>query len=462
MAPKRFPAHQFTEDSRQLPRLDTDFVHAGLADGQRTQHWDGPRRWWGGPLDVEGLALAATELCVATINKLVNAEGMYSVDAHGVAQVFASSEHLKVDGRQIPSFGANSRFFRTRDGWIRTHANYEHHQRALHQALNFETTENLSEYLLTRSAEEAAADITGHGAIATSVRSRAQWNNTEMGKSASRGPWADFTMSEVTQERLWTYSADPAQPLRGLRVLDFTRVIAGPTASRTLALWSAEVLRIDPPHMPELNGQYIVTGFGKKSIEADLREVHQLREIQRLLAGADVVLLGYRPGALDAFGLNAHLLREKYPNLIIGELCAWGYDGPYAFNRGFDSIVQAACGIAEIYQDVNGEPGALPVQALDHSVGYGLAAAIIALADARRVQGRTGHVRFSLARTAASLLELPVTTAPVERLQKPVLRTMGSTFGTLSYVPPPFRASGMAMDYLAPPPPYGANAPVWS
>ena len=121
-----------------------------------------------------------------------------------------------------------------------------------------------------------------------------------------------------------------------------------------MALWGAEVLRIDPPHLPELSGQYIATGFGKKSIEADLREVHQLRVVHDLLAGADAVLLGYRPGALDAFGINPHLLREKYPNLIIGELCAWGYDGPYAFNRGFDSIVQAASGIAEIYRDVRG------------------------------------------------------------------------------------------------------------
>ncbi|HAY43034.1 MAG TPA: hypothetical protein DCY59_05565 [Micrococcaceae bacterium] len=462
MPPKRFPPHRFTEGPRQLPRLDMDFVDADLVDGLRAHHWDGPRRWWGGPLDVEGLALAATELCVAAINKLVNVEGKYSVDAHRVAHVFASSEHLSVDGRQVPSFGVNSRFFRTRDGWIRTHANYGHHQRALHQALHFETTEELSQYLLTRPAEDAAADITGSGGIATRVRSSEQWNNTDMGKSASRGPWADFTMSEVTRGRLWTYSEDPVQPLRGLRVLDFTRVIAGPTASRTLALWGAEVLRIDPPHMPELTGQFIATGFGKKSIEADLREVYQLREVHDLLAGADAVLLGYRPGALDAFGLSPHLLREKYPNLIIGELCAWGYDGPYAFNRGFDSIVQAASGIAEIYRDVSGEPGALPVQALDHSVGYGLAAAIIALADARRIQRRTGHVRFSLARTAASLLDLPVTKAPLEPLRKPILRTMRSTFGALSYVPPPFGVSGIAMDYLSPPPACGASAPGWS
>ena len=102
------------------------------------------------------------------------------------------------------------------------------------------------------------------------------------------------------------------------------------------------------------------------------------------------------------------------------------------------------------------------MQALDHSVGYGLAAAIIALADARHIQRRTGHVRFSLARSAASLLDLPVTKAPLEPLRKPILRTMGSTFGVLSYVPPPFRVSGIAMDYLSPPPAYGASAPVWS
>ncbi|PCC27166.1 hypothetical protein CIK76_18255 [Glutamicibacter sp. BW80] len=450
-----------TSQLRGVPSLDAEFAQCGLLPALRAKNWSGPRRWWGGPLDVEGLTIASTELCAAAVNQLTGSQDLFTIDARRAAAAFASTKHLRIAGQRRDAFDACSGFYQTSDGWIRTHANYPHHRRALLQALRIDRPERLAESLLMVEAGDVVELITACGGIAAEVRTRAQWQATAMGQAAAAGPWVEFAMSEVSQGRLWKYSQDLVKPLRGLRVLDFTRVIAGPTSSRTLAMLGADVLRVDPPQMPELQGQYIETGFGKRSTEIDLRDLRQANTVHELLSEADVVLLGYRPGALAAHELRTQQLRERYPNLIIVELCAWGDTGPYAKRRGFDSIVQAACGIADIYRDAEGRPGALPVQALDHATGYGMAAAVVSLAAARRTQGMTGHARFSLVRTATALLEQPLPTADIEPLGQPAVRKINSTFGELTYAPPALSCGGLALDYAGPPAPYGTDEPVW-
>lgn len=229
------------------------------------------------------------------------------------------------------------------------------------------------------------------------------WLNSAEGKVAGSGRWAQFNMRPLASAPFWKYDPRAGLPLQGLKVLDLTRVIAGPTATRTLAAFGAQVLRVDSPCLPELPRQYVDTGFGKRSTELDAKSAAGQAKIHELLQDADAVILGYRPGALAAAGLGRDELAQRYPRLIIAELGAWGYSGPWAQRRGVDSVVQAATGIAQAYSGDGSTPGALPVQALDHATGYGLAAAMIALAGARSAQGQTGAVRFSLARTARAL-----------------------------------------------------------
>ncbi|MCZ9339719.1 CoA transferase, partial [Streptomyces sp. TRM76130] len=173
----------------------------------------------------------------------------------------------------------------------------------------------------------------------------------------------------------------------GLRVLDLTRVLAGPVATRTLALLGADVLRIDAPHLPESQDAHNDTGLGKRSATLDLGDAAGRRIFEGLLHGADVVVTGYRPGALDRFGLSPEALAGRRPGLVIGQLSAWGHDGPWHGRRGFDSLVQAATGIAELEGSPD-SPGALPAQALDHGTGYLLAAGVLrALTEQHRAGG---------------------------------------------------------------------------
>lgn len=200
-------------------------------------------------------------------------------------------------------------------------------------------------------------------------------------------------------------------PAAGVRVLDLTRVIAGPVATRTLALLGADVLRVDSPRLPEAEDAHADTGFGKRSTRLDLADPADRAAFEVLLATADAVVTGYRPGALDAYGLAPDALLERRPGLIVAQLNAWGWTGPWAGRRGFDSLVQAGVGIAAVEAGDGagalgraGRPGVLPAQALDHGTGYLIAAGVLrALTDQRT--GRPGgrHLRYSLAGTASWL-----------------------------------------------------------
>jgi crotonobetainyl-CoA:carnitine CoA-transferase CaiB-like acyl-CoA transferase len=244
-------------------------------------------------------------------------------------------------------------------------------------------------------------------------------------------------------------AAPAGLPAAGVRVLDLTRVIAGPVATRTLALLGADVLRIDPPGLPEIPEQHLDTGFGKRSTLLDLADVGDRAVFDELLGTADVVVTGYRPGALDRLGVTPDALRERRPDLVVARLSAWGEGG----GRGFDSLVQAASGIAVVEGD--GAPGALPAQALDHGTGYLLAAAVL-LALADRGRGVAHTVDAALAATARWLLDAPRAPRPAEPIEPTT-----STAGGLTYALPAFTLPGGPRTWASPPTPWGRDRPQW-
>ena len=448
-----------------------------------------PRRWWAGPLDVEGLALHSVAAAAEALNQYARTPGRFSTTSGLAAAAFDSFGHLRIAGRKPQGFAPLSGFRETSDGWIRLHANYPHHEQRLLQALDTSSAEGAGHALRSMTALEAETAIQGQGGIAAAVRTRGDWLGSEMGQVAGGGPWVAVELSDGTtagwglqefaaatggtvdgkdrgngEERKGDDGGN-GLPLEGLRVLDLTRVIAGPVATRLLAALGADVLRIDPPAFPEIEDQFVDTAFGKRSAEADLGLPKNQRNLQQLLAGADVVITGYRHGALDRFGLNPRHLLASHPGLVVVTLDSWGSAGPWSGLRGFDSIVQAACGIAHLYGKDNDDggwrPGALPVQALDHATGYGVAATAVRLLDGRRETGVGGSARLSLARTAEELFALPANTESRGEVPAPHYMSMDSTYGELRYVGPPLLAGGQPVDYLSPPPPYGSSTPTW-
>ncbi|WP_265522684.1 CoA transferase [Oerskovia flava] len=336
------------------------------------------------------------------------------LDPERVAAAFAGDRLLRVGGEPVDGFAPMSGFFRTRDGWVRTHANYPHHRTRLLDALGLPdgaTSDQLVAHLGRWSAQDVEDAAAARGAVAVRVRTEDEWRRSAPGRAAASGPlvrWRVRTGGRAGGGPVPLLGG--TAPLTGVRVLDLTRVIAGPVATRALARLGADVLRVDPPHLLEIELQHRDTGQGKRSTLLDLRTPADHGRAQELLDRADVLVTGYRPGSVESLGLRPPAA------CVLARVSAWG-DGPWGGRRGFDSIVQAASGVALVESPDGERPGALPAQALDHASGYLLAAAVTDALTARALDGRGRDVAVTLARTGAWLLDAagrdPAHAAPV-------------------------------------------------
>ncbi|MDH6520024.1 crotonobetainyl-CoA:carnitine CoA-transferase CaiB-like acyl-CoA transferase [Streptomyces sp. SAI-135] len=391
------------------------------------------------------------------------------VDDGAVATAFLSERHLLINGRAPVNFAPLSRFWRTADGWVRTHANYPHHRARLLDALGVpEDTAAVEAALAERSALDVEEAVYAAGGLAVALRSPAQWAAHPQAAEVAKRPLVERGRLDTARVRAFApVGTSPLLPAAGLRVLDLTRVLAGPVATRTLALLGADVLRLDAPRLPELPDQHADTGLGKRSATLDLADDRQIFE--ELLAAADVVVTGYRPGALDRFGLSAEALAERRPGVVVAQLSAWGAYGPWGERRGFDSLVQAATGIAVLEGSAQ-RPGALPAQALDHGTGYLLAAAVLRALAEQSYEGGSRFVRLALARTALWLtdgvdgtgdLAAGCTQSGSYDGPGPWLSETDSALGRLRYALSPVSFEGGPVDWERPPVPWGTDAARW-
>ncbi|MFC4496099.1 CoA transferase [Streptomyces ovatisporus] len=409
------------------------------------------------------------------------------VDDGAVATAFTSERHLRTDGRSSVNFAPLSRFWRTADGWLRTHANYPHHRARLLSALGVHEghrdenalAEAVAAELAQRSAAETEEHVHAAGGLAVAARSAKEWAEHPQGAEAARRPLVSTARVDQAPP-LPLPGAFGHRPLHSVRVLDLTRVIAGPVATRTLALLGADVLRIDAPQLPEHPDTHADTGMGKRSALLDLSTRAGQADFEELLKKAHVVVTGYRPGVLDRFGLAPESLADRRPGIVVGQLSAWGAYGPWRRRRGFDSLVQTASGIAFEERlpgpDDGTAPGVLPAQALDHGTGYLLAAAVLrSLTEQRRGRCGSGVVRVALAQTADWLLNgLSPQQGPPRLAPKsadafdgtphdpaPWLNETRSPLGRLRYALPPVAYDGGPADWSRPPGAPGTDPVAW-
>jgi hypothetical protein len=295
--------------------------------------------------------------------------------------------------------------YKTSDGWIKLHTNLGHHRKAALKVLGVETNrEKVAEAALKWRSDELELEIVSEGGVAAALRSRQEWKNHPQGIAVASEPLIAWGKPKALKIDFSPTSRE--RPLKGLRVLDLTRVLAGPVATRTLAGLGAEVLRIDPIGWDEANVVPDIT-LGKRCAFLQLDKADDRAIFESLLNGADVLVHGYRPGALDNLGYGQAVREKLSPKLIEVSLDAYGWTGPWASRRGFDSLVQMSCGIAEQgmrWANAN-KPTPLPVQALDHATGYLMAAAVIRLLRMAINGEGIANARLSLARTAELLVK---------------------------------------------------------
>lgn len=417
---------------------------------------------------VSDLAAAAIGVAALSIGELAQtASGtMPPVTVDRRLASFWFSKSIRPIGWRMPGvWDAFAGDYRTSDGWIRLHTNAPHHRAAAERVVGRAAEKAEAARAVARwRAEDLESAIVQEGGCAAEMRSRDAWTHHPQGAAVGAEPLVRLAATERAAERGWAPQAD--RPLAGLRVLDLTRVLAGPVASRFLAGFGASVLRIDPPDWNEPAIVPEVT-LGKRCARLDLRNASSRATFERLLAQADLLLCGYRSDALDRLGYDDAARRALAPGLIDVRLDAYGWSGPWARRRGFDSLVQMSSGIAEAgmrWKAAN-EPVPLPVQALDHATGYLIAAAAIRGVTLRLTRGHGTQARLSLARTAKWLTDegegvsSPPFAPESEGDVSPAIEM--TAWGEARRLIPPVAIDGIPMRWDSPAAELGSSKPAW-
>ncbi|NUP53721.1 MAG: carnitine dehydratase [Catenulispora sp.] len=387
-----------------------------------------------------------------------------SVGVREAAIAFRSERYLRVDGEATLEWAPLSGDYEAADGWVRLHCNFEHHAEIACRVLGVPQDREAVEAAVRRRGRFELEDaIAEAGGAAAAMRTRAEW--AAHGQSRAVAEQASVAMAPIGPERspleqspLASRLAPSNRPLAGVRVLDLTRIIAGPNAGRVLAGYGADVTMVRSPVLPTIRALDLDLNFGKALRFLDLRTTAGREAFLDLARGADVVLQSYRPGALAGLGLGPAELAAVNPGLVYVSISAYGADGPWGGRRGFDSLVQMAAGIAEEGMRAAGasRPVPLPAQVLDHGAGWLAAAGAVEALNLGG--GRT--VDVSLAGMAAALdgfgrwdpavgLAVP---DPTSEDVADLLLTVPSAAGTLTHVRFPGRVAGAEFGWAGPPP----------
>ncbi|WP_176080750.1 CoA transferase [Paraburkholderia tropica] len=434
-------------------------------------------------------AIGAAGLAAARLHALRGGpDQRVAIDVRRALAAFRSERYLSVDGGapfelRHPVTG----YFETRDGrWIQLHANFAHHLHGILRVLGCGESRDEVARAIRNDWDGAALDaaLAEAGLCAALVRTPREWAAHEQARAVAGLPLFEIErIGDADLDARDALRTAGARPLDGLRVLDLTRIIAGPVAGRTLAHHGADVLLINGPHLPNIAPLVIDNGRGKRSATLDLRDEAGRAQLHALVREADVFVQGYRPGALAAHGFSPEALARERPGIVCVSICAYSHRGPWRERRGFDSLVQSASGIVwseSVASSLSSSsssssqhapfasPRPLPCQALDHATGYLAAFAAMTALARRAKEGGSWHVRVSLAQTGRWLQTMgtlddgqhapEVSAADVADC----MEEMATPFGRVRAVAPAERLELTPAFYARPCVPIGTDAPRWT
>ncbi len=420
-------------------------------------------------------ALAATGLAAADLWELrTGRRQKVGVDLRQAVASLRSGHYMQMNGGSV-STERNKVMgvYPAKNGrWSYIHANFPNHREAALKVLGVpEDRDAVRRAVASWDAlelEEAIIAAKGAGGMA---RSMAEWAQHPQAAAIASLPLMEILkIGDSPRENL----PESDRPLSGIRVLDLTRVLAGPTAARTLAEHGADVLKITAPHLPNIGYQEYDTGHGKLSAHLDLRYPRDLEILRGLVREADVFSQGYRPGTLGNRGLSPEELLKLRPGLVYISMCAFSHIGPWASRRGFDTVVQTVSGITtrqgELFPGAEPGPQFYPVSAIDYLTGYLMAfGAMVALARRAR-EGGSWLVRISLAQTGRWLVDRgEVSEAALRDVPKEIPKAdidrwsieSDTPVGRLRHLGPTVRLSETPPRWARPSVPLGHNEPVW-
>jgi len=364
---------------------------------------------------------------------------------------------------------------KTSDGYVRMHDAFPNHRNNALRILGLSecaSREEVASKMLQWKSTELELTAFKQGAVIVVLRNFAEWDILPQAKSIPDYP---ILLQKLNDQKPWIpilpISLDEEKCLRGVRVVEMSRVIAAPVAGKTLAAHGADVIWVTSPTLPDLPDLDIDLGRGKRSVQLNIKNAQDKIKLLELLSTADVFIQGYRPGSLARQGLSTEELIKLNPSLIVANLSAWGLDGPWSDHRGFDSLVQTCSGINVADAESHGQGESmriLPCQAFDHGAGYLLATGIMAALYKRAIEGGAYEVHVSLAGVMRYLRSLGQhaggftrgTYTKAQELQQ-YLETRDTSFGKLTAISHSVSIDGIKVGWDAMPKPLGSDEAVW-
>jgi crotonobetainyl-CoA:carnitine CoA-transferase CaiB-like acyl-CoA transferase len=415
--------------------------------------------------------IAAAALAAAEVSRLrTGKRQQVSVAMRDAGIEFRSERYLRIDAKPAPELWDKiAGLYRCGDGrWVRLHTNFPHHRDGVLKILGCDhdraAVQRALEGWTAEAFEDAAAQA---GLVVTATRSLAEWDAHGQGRAVAGLP--AFSIERIGDAPPRPLPSGGERPLSGVRVLDLTRVIAGPVCGRTLAVHGADVLLVTAAHLPQMGPLVIDSGRGKLSTFIDLRDASGRETLRGLLRDADIFVQGFRPGAVAGNGFGPEEAARARPGIVYVSLCAYGHEGPWAGRRGFDSLVQNANGMNHAEAEAAGaaQPRPLPCQAIDHASGYLMAFGAMAALAHRTTEGGSWHVRVSLAQTGHWIRGLGRVAdglaCPDQNLDavRDRLDELDSGFGRLTTVRHAAVMSDTPPRWARPSVPLGTHAPEW-
>ncbi len=310
--------------------------------------------------------------------------------------------------------------------------------------------------------EDAVAAANGCGAM---IRTWEEWQNHEQGRLLESRPVVEIVKIADSEPEPFP-DVIPDRPLQGLRVLDLTRILAGPTCARTLAEHGADVLMVTAPALPQAAMFVADTSHGKRTCYLDFTIPEQKKRLLDLIATTDVFSQGYRPGAMDKQGLSPEALAEQRPGIIYTSMNCYGYEGPFSDRAGWEQLAQCVTGIAA-EQGGDEAPHLLPAAACDYTTGYLAAFGTLVALGLRARVGGSYHVKASLCQSGMFIQrqgrvdlageEAEISAASIEK----IMSTSKSNQGVMQHLGPVLRMSETMPRWDLPSQPLGTHEPVW-
>lgn len=427
-------------------------------------------------------SIALSGLAAALVHSRRNATTIPRVFVnrkHAIAEFRSEALYLLNGQKPELPWGSIGGLHKTSDGYVRCHDSFPNHRNAALKLLGCSTTASrtqVAEKIRSWKSADLENAAVNNKAVIFAMRSYVDWDVTSQAQAVQEFPITITKVKDGIPGFPSHFSNDQSKCLRGLRVLEMSRVIAAPVAGKTLAAHGADVLWITSPNLPDLPDLDKDIGRGKRTAQLDLNRAEDMKRLRKLLQEADVFLQSYRPGSLNEKGLAIKdLLRERNGKpLVCASLSAWGTSGPWSNRRGFDSIVQTASGMnvsEALHQGTGEDARPMPCQALDHGAGYFLASVILTALYRQATEGGSYQVDVSLAGVMKYLRNLGQYEGDsgfncsmyktFEEVPLEFTEDRDCAFGRLSSIKHSVHIDGLEVGWEHMPKPLGSDEAIW-